>query len=312
MKSFTPVIRLAFLQLCMVCCFNAAAQPVLTTRVSSGKILIGEPVELTWEASLPGPGFIQWPVLPDSVTHFEWLELPVMDTSFSGGGISGLRQRIRFTSFDSGAWVFPAGTFRFTPIGGDSTWQLQTDSVVITVGYAPDSTGTIRDIKPLRRVEVEDSFWYWVAGIGLLLLLLGAGYWWYRKRQPRKIQETETDADAYTAAMLALEEMGGWKLEDAQAVRNYHQRLYDLFRQYLGRRSGISAHNKTTGDILVNLRGVPLPADDLFAAAAALRSCDAVKFAKYLPGPAACAENRTALMQLIRKIEESYRKPPTT
>lgn len=229
-----------------------------------------------------------------------------MDTSFNGSGISGLRQRIRFTSFDSGEWVFPAFAFRFTPVGRDTVWELQTDSVRIKVGFATDSTGTLRDIKPVRSVAPRDYTWYWVGGAAALLLLITAALWYWRRR-PRKPLSTETEEDAYAAAMRALEALDGWNLNDTTVIRQYHQRMYDLLRQYLGQRTGIPALNKTTSDILVQLRGAEISAEDISAAAAALRSCDAVKFAQYLPAPAESAGNRTAIIRLLRRLEDIYR-----
>ncbi len=290
---------------------QAAAQPRLKTTVSTQQILIGEPVKLQWEAELPEAGFIRWPSYPDSMPHIEWLERSPVDTQFSGSAINRLRQQYVFTSFDSGRWVLPAAVMVFTPVGSDSAWQLKTDSVVLTVGYQPDSTGELRDIKPIRQAAPPDQTLYWLAGIAALVVLLAAWVLFRRwRRRSAAIPQTGA-ADPYQAALQALDELATWPLTTAAEVHRFHVKLYDTGRDYLAACSGMPFRNQTTDGVLVHLRRLGLEGELLSASASALRSCDAVKFARYVPAADQCAQSRQALLQLVRFVHEKYQKPPS-
>jgi len=279
-------------------------QPTIHSTVSTQQILIGEPVDIEWEVALPSEGFIQWPALPDSLPHFECLEKSVMDTVFGERGISRIKQRFSFTSFDSGEWKFPALYGSFKPFDSDTAWKLATDSFMLRVSYQPDTTGTLRDIKHIRQVVETRSVWPWVAGFVTIALIVGLYWFWQRSRR----NLTPNTAAAAKQAMDSLKALRQWPLEDEKAILQFHQQLLAIYREYITLRSGITAHSKTSGDLLVDLKGFSLSPVDISVAADVLRCCDAVKFARYQPDKTVCYANAAAMMQLVEAIESFYQQ----
>src|SRR4249919_2520008 len=96
-------MRLIFLTGVLACSFFllSFAQPVVKTSVDKNQILIGDQFKLKIEASsLPGEYKINWPVIPDSLLHFEIISRGKVDSSYNDSRLTGLSQTITLTSFD--------------------------------------------------------------------------------------------------------------------------------------------------------------------------------------------------------------------
>ena len=154
-----------FLSIVLVCLFTqlSYAQPIIRSSVDKREILIGEQFTLTIQAEFSPVDYkLHWPVLSDSMAHFEVLSHHI-DSLYNNQQLSGLVQKITFTSFDSGKWVLPSLLVKADPVKQGNSVRLFTDSVSITVSISTsDTTQQLRDIKPIR--EVEQLIRY---GIGL-------------------------------------------------------------------------------------------------------------------------------------------------
>lgn len=107
-----------------------------------------------------------------------------------------------------------------------------------------------------------------VAGIIYLLM----------KKKKRHVAKTPS-LDPYAEAKRELEKLRKEKLP----AKSFYTRLVDIFRLYISRRQGIASLQETTDDLVLQLRPLKLPEDELNRLAQALRMSDSVKFAKYEP-----------------------------
>lgn len=259
--------------------------PSVKTIIDKTDILIGEQIQYKVTATIPAGIFkAHWFTIPDSVAHFEVVERGKIDST-SENNNTILEQTITITSFDSGKWKTPAFAISFDGIKDKTAVKLLTDSIVVNVGYAPaDSTNQLRDIKPILEVTVKNYLWYYVAGGVLLLLLIIALLWRYfrnRKKEPQP--QFNGKLSPYDEAMQELGKLEKINLENAEAIKQFHSKLANIFKWYISRKQRVSVLNKTTGDILVHLTDNNLSKDIICEAATALRCGDAVKFAKYMP-----------------------------
>ena len=260
-----------------------AQRPFIQTTADRTGILIGEQIRLTVTASASASdGAIRWFWIPDSIRHFEMVERGRIDTVRRG--INTLfQQTLVITSFDSGHWYIPA--FPVDIVSPQGIKRLYSDSIPVNVGYSPaDSSGQLRDIKPVMEVTVIENYWYYI--VAAIILLLIGGFLLYRylkKRKARPQPVFRSNLPAYEEAMKYLQELQGYDLSDLARVREYHSLLAGIFKRYYSRTEKKDLMNKTTGDILLRLREHHADPVLVSKLADALRTTDAVKFAKYFP-----------------------------
>ncbi len=258
----------AGLTACFVFCMQFVFCQAPQTITDRKDILIGEQITLTIKLpqSLNTSGATNWLTIPDSIPHFDIVET---------GKASPTEQTITITSFDSGRWLFPA----LLLAAAKDFKQLSTDSFYVNVSYAPaDTSNQLRDIKPIISVYVPDYFWYFVIGGSLLLLLII--YLLYRYFTNRKSTTPSAPASKlspFDEAMLGLKYLAQLDLKDPADIKTYHVKLAEIFKNYLLQKRG------WYGIILIKMKEVNLPAENISELATALRCTDAVKFAKYLP-----------------------------
>jgi len=87
----------------------APAPAIVKATIDRDSILIGQPIQLMLEATVPDNIPFAWPAT-DTLPHFEWLEKGKLDTTVRPGQ-RYYRQYFTITSFDSGNLVIPRLAF---------------------------------------------------------------------------------------------------------------------------------------------------------------------------------------------------------
>ena len=243
----------------------------IKASVDKNKILIGEQIQLTIEGYL-SPESVKKFISIDSIKHFEFVEKPIIDTIDKNGGWN-IKAVYKITSFDSGHWVIPS--FALSPGG------IKTDTIPIDVVFSDfDPTQDYHDIKDILEVKPLKNktkcWWYTVGGVLLLALLL---LYLSRKKKPISVSAPKAAINPYEEAMKQLEQL---QRENPEA-KQFHSRLTDIFRLYIFRKKGILSLQKTTDDMVLQLRNLDLDNEQFDKLAQSLRLSDFVKFAKYIP-----------------------------
>jgi LPXTG-motif cell wall-anchored protein len=275
---------------------SAQGGATIKASVDKNKILIGEPFQLTIEASLSPESVISF-VDVDTIEHFEFAGKPVIDT-INKDGSTTIKGIYKLTSFDSGHWVIPS--FILSP-------AVKTDTIPIDVVFSDfDPTKDYHDIKGIIEIKPEEKkqWWWYVAGGALLLVLLLI--YLLRKKKPRPALVVKENINAYEEAMKQLAQLQ----TDRPETKQYHSKLTDIFRLYIFRKKGILSLQKTTDDLVVQLRSLNLSKEQFDRLSQSLRLSDFVKFAKYVPSN---DDNRNCLEEIknaIVTIEKSEAKIP--
>ena len=263
----------------------------IKATVDKTSILIGEHFTLRLEANIPENEAIRFFDF-DTLPHFEFLDRQKIDTTNTSTGTI-LTQVIRMTSFDSGHWVIP----RFMLDD-----NLQTDSIPFDVGFSSpfDPNQQYHDIKDVIDVEVQEEkqWWWYIAGGALLLIALLL--WLFLRKKPVPVKAAEKPINAYEEAMSELA-----KLEkNKPPTKEYYTGIVDIFRLYIARKKGISSLQKTSDDLVVQLKNVGMKKDNFEAMSRALQLGDFVKFAKYVPTPEDDRQSIETIKQSIKEIEQ--------
>jgi len=260
--------------------------------------MIGEPIELKLEAKVPSGTDAKW-FPEDSMAHFEFIDKGKIDTSFSGDS-RVYRQTLIVTSFDSGRWALPS----FPLAIGNK--EYLTDSLPVSVAYSNfDAKQDYHDIKDI--VEVENTatrYINWVL-LGLALLSLLAIVYFTRKKVSRPmapvVKKNISKLTPLQEALQALDQLQNTGYDQPLNNKNFHTALNDILRTYLYRKTNVATMEKTSGELMIQLNKLDLPAADFTVLVQALRMNDAVKFAKYQPG---AAENEQALETIKKSVQQ--------
>ncbi len=270
--------------LLLISCFvSAQTTPSITVSVDKNRIMLGEPFHLKIEAILPRDAK---PFTLDSIPHFEFLEKPVFLPTVENGSML-MHGTATLTSFDSGHWEIPSIVI---------TAKLRSDPIPIDVIFSDfDPNQDYHDIKDIIQVKKKKQYpWlWWAAGGGLLLLILLK--YLLRKKKPVAIIKPVVVADPYEEAMRGLESLKDSHMD----LKTFHSRLIDIFRLYLFRRKGILSLQKTTNDLVLQIKTLDIGKEQFDKLSQSLRLADFVKFAKYIPGE---NDNREVLEDIRNAI----------
>jgi hypothetical protein len=314
---------------------DAATAPspvVIKITVDKQKILIGQPIQLMLEATVPvaalppggagtakpgatststgSPGVspsapaLIWPNL-DTLPHFEWMEKGKVDSVIRSDS-RYYRQYTTITSFDSGAWYIPRLSF----IAGNKKYF--SDSVRIEVDYTKiDPSKDYHDIKDI--IDIPNPFAKWIPWIvaGVTLAALALIVWLVRKKKKLKLVTAAAPVirlSPYWEAIRQLEELEQQHLPENGSMKIYYTRLSDIFRLYLFRRLGISSLAETSEELMSQLRRLPVAAENFPETAETLRMSDFVKFAKYQPGIADSDHHFRVVRSFIEAMEKAAKE----
>jgi len=265
------------------------AQDASSVRASlePQRIRIGEHAVISITAPADDPT-VQWPTIADTLNaHIEVIGTAELDTAASGQGASMLVRRITITSFDTGYWAIPPFQLK---AGGKS---LETEPLLLQVdGFPVDAASVPADIKPIHRLPFSPLWWAmqhwtWIAGALATALLVALIVFLVRRtREPaQEAIPQEARVELHQRVLAQLDALEQERLWQQGLHKPYQSRLTDLLRGYIEERYQVPALERTTDELLHELRVSPLSSEHQALLGNMLRAADMVKFAKALPGP---------------------------
>jgi len=291
-------------------CFtiNAGAQNIKPeAKLQQYTIRIGDQTRFFLSVYQPVKEHINFPNLTDTLTgKVQIVNINKPDTTFDPNDRSHatITQSYTITSFDAGTYTIPSYSFGSTDgvlKSNELTLQVQTVKV--------DTTKGIYDIK--QPIKVSYTFvdwfkdnWYWVI-IPLLLIAAVIGFIVYFKNRPTPqplIKVVKPTVPAHIIALEKLTEIQGKKLWQQEQTKQYYIELSDVLREYLENRYHLKTHEKTTDEILSDLRRIEIADENKGILKQILVLSDLVKFAKEKPLP---VENEQTLEQAINFVKNT-------
>lgn len=251
------------------------------------------------------PVHIVWPTITgDTITaHIEVLEDSGVDTVVNEqdpGRFQQMRQ-LRITSFDSGYWAIPP--FRFV-VNGDT---VESNALLLGVETVEvDTAQAFRDIKeiyelPFSWLDWFHEHWTWFAGGAAVLAAVVALVLFLRRRGRRsEVLPEAPPKPLHERTLEALAAIEARKLWQQGLAKQYHSEVTDLLRAYVEERYGVPALERTTDDLVAELKVSAMGSEARELLGNLLRLADLVKFAKYTALP---AENEQLMASAVRFVQ---------
>ena len=283
------------------------AQPNVSAALSQSEILIGDQVTLTITASYAPPVEVK-NIGFDVLNEEPKLEI-ISAKRFEKEGEDGLRiaeVEIKLTSFDSGYYRIPSIPVFYEQDGRKETTKTNELGLrVATIPVSPDA----KQIQPIKGIIEEpvnfrDLLPYLIGAVLLLGLVGGLLFYFWRRKQPEPPPPPPRKVLAHVLALEQIEALAQQKLWQQGQVKEYHSELTHILREYLERRYGIKAMERTTEEILRDLKLAGMEATYNGELQQLLRTVDLVKFAKAEPPPAFHAEAMEKVSGFVEQTKD--------
>ncbi len=287
---------------------NVKAQNIqVEAKLQQYSIRIGDQTRFFLSVHQPVKEHVNFPKIADTLTgKVQVVNANKPDTAFDPNDKSKatITQSYIITSFDAGTYTIPSYSF------GSSEGVLKSDDLMLQVqSVKVDTTKGIYDIR--QPIYVSYTFvdwakdnWYWVL-IPFLVVFAIAGLIVYFKTRPKLqpvVKFVQPLVPPHIIALGKLNEIQSKKLWQQEQTKQYYIELSDVLREYLENRYSIKTQEKTTDEILIELRRVEMTDNNKQVLKELLTLADLVKFAKEKPLP---VENEQCMDHAINFVKET-------
>ncbi|MFH1681947.1 MAG: hypothetical protein ABIH26_15065 [Candidatus Eisenbacteria bacterium] len=295
MRRTSPPLLLSLLLLLPAL---AAAETIVTASIDRDTITVGDPITLTIRLEAPTGEEAELPAIDgDRIGPFEILEISPVHEETREGVRSGTRV-LRITAFLTGGMEIPSLR---SEAGGVGSAPIPV--TVLSVGVDP--SGDIRDVK--KPISLGRD-WLGLLLPALLLLLAAAGIFLLRRRRRKKAPAPVLrPADLRPAHVIAIESLARLEGEHAGpngVPRAFYFRLSAVVRDYIDRRYALPAPERTTREILREIRKEKLDSGAAGLLRELLLRCDLVKFRGDEPPRAEAEEALRGAREFVEKTRE--------
>ena len=266
---------------------GGAPLPRISTALSAEKVRLGEP--FTYTVTVTHPPGERWELRsPADLGAFGLRGSARQRTD--GPGESKTSFRLELALFELGERRLPVLVFDVVGGGAPHTASVAGALIEGLSSLPPDaaqSGAKLMDIKPNEDVPVRSYRLLWGL-LGAAALLLGALWlrrWLAARRRPLAVERLLPLPERTRRSLEALRDEG---LLARGLVREYHFRLSEIVRGYLGERFGFEALECTSWELLNEVERLPSSHVDEPGLRRFVDQCDVAKFARAEVSPGAC------------------------
>ncbi len=285
----------------------------LTVRAEPSTVTVGEPLQLTVEVVAAEGVEVNIPEPGEDLGTFR---VRAIETPPDVPVVDGRQYRHTWTldTFATGETEIPAVTVTFTDRRpeaalptGPPVGEIVSDPLTVTVRSvltADQADQGLRDIKDeVRDFTGPGLASLWPVGLAIGLGLVVAALALYMTRRRAQHPDIEPVIEPHVWARARLDELEARRLVELGKVHEFYVALSDIVRQYLERRFGLMAPERTTEEFLREARSSSVLADGHKTLLSGfLRAADMVKFALHEPS---ASESNDALAAARGFVDET-------
>jgi hypothetical protein len=270
--------------------------------VDSSAFLIGDAIRVHVRITHPRGASLR-EAIGDSAGGFTVLGR----TPLSPEGETTTAGEIVVARYDTGEAVLPPLQFLYAVAGDSALRTVATNELRLAIRtVAVDTSQDFRELKPPIGIPLE--WWEILLAVLSALVAVAAAVFLYRwwKKRGRKEEGPLPAAPPRAAHVLAFEELASLKerrLWQQGLIKPFYTEVTEILRRYLENRYSLMALERTTDEILDDLRRLRMPNELSAKAEGLLRRADLVKFAKHQPGIPEHEESLTVAYDFVERTK---------
>jgi hypothetical protein len=259
----------------------------LSTSVDNAEITIGDIFHFTVSLRYPEGSKVELPEIGRLLSLFEIRDFVSQEPRKLGSRQLERRTSYTLSTFTTGEFTIPAMTFTYTTPEG-VRGEIRSEPIDIFVkSVLPGEASDIRDIRFPALMRVRYNRWL-VLGLPIAgaAVTLSAAYLVIRQRRKRRrgpLVDSAFKLSPHEAAYAELKALCNSTLLKEGKVKEFYVRLSEILKKYIALRFRIDTLERTTGEILEEIKSVRFPAEAEKPVRDFFYDCDLVKFAKYDP-----------------------------
>ncbi len=286
---------------------------VVSASIDSTELWVGDQSTLHLQTLQDKATVVDFPVYGEElIPGIEVVARSERDTTEQADGRIVVKQDLTITSFADSLFYIEPIPF----VVGEDTFLSEPLTLNVIQPFEIDTAANaITDIKPIYKAPI----WWW--GIirwillGLGIVALGIGIYFlvkYIKAHQKQTEEAEKIAPellrpAEEVALEKLDKIKAEKIWQQGRQKDYYTELTDVVREYIARRFEITAEEKTSEEILRELKPLLQEQKELYTRLKdMLRLADLIKFAKWNALP---DENEISLLSAYQFVRETTPTP---
>lgn len=287
---------------------GAAAQEILSAKVSKDTILIGDQVEWTSEIKLPRGMSLSIDSMSGYVVPgVELIGDFRIDTVARKKDYSTVETRAVVTSFDSGSYVLPPLVVYFYRNGAAAdTMRLPEVPLEVTTVPVDTASYEMYGLRPQFRYPVtfrEVLPWALLLIGAVAAVILAVAYFRSRRRNRPVFSKPDPKDPPHIVALRDLDRIRAEKLWQNGKEKQYYTEITDTLRVYIEQRFGVRTIERTSREIFAELADTEIPPSDFESLKELFGTADLVKFAKYR---ATMEENENAVPVAVRFVNDTF------
>lgn len=281
--------------------------PAVQAQVQPSTAHLGDLVTLSIKVTHPNAYTMNPPVFEKSLGTFEVYSSTRLPTQVQGPNQSDFFEA-QLQNFTTGQQVLPGLELSYQDVLGHEH-LLKTPELKVTIEEVPPGPKDKGDIRGIKGVigPVAASPWWWLLLV-LVLCAAGATLWTKRKR----IIEGPPPAPpvpADEAALKKLQELMATGWMDSGRMKEFFSALSDVIRGYIEHGFQCPALERTTSEILRDLRKVPqFDPRVIPELRELLEDCDLVKFAKFKPEKVEAEKAHATAVKIVDQTRQALKK----
>ncbi len=281
---------------------------IVTASIDSTELWVGDQARLHLQAVQDKETVVEFPVYGEElIPGIEVVARTERDTTEQVDGRILVKQDLTITSFKDSLFFIEPIPF----VVGEDTFLSDPLTLNVIQPFEIDTAANaITDIKPIYKAPI----WWWgiirwiLLGLGVAAAGVGV-YFLMRKLRSRATAEhaeavaPELLRPAEEVALEKLDKIKAEKIWQQGRQKDYYTELTDVVREYIARRFEVTAEEKTSDEILRELKPFFTEQKELYKRLCEmLRLADLVKFAKWNALP---DENEISLRNAYLFVQET-------
>ncbi len=280
---------------------------VVTASIDSTELWVGDQSRLHLQAIQDKETVVDFPVYGEELMEgIEVVARTERDTLEQADGRIVVSQDLTITSFKDSLFFIEPIPF---VVGEDTFFSEPLALNVIQPFEIDTAANAITDIKPIYKAPI----WWWgiirwiLLAIGIAAAGVGVYFLVKKLKHTADLTTQEESPDllrpAEEVALEKLDKIKAEKIWQQGRLKDYYTELTDVVREYIARRFEVTAEEKTSDEILRELKPLLVEQKELYVRLSEmLRLADLVKFAKWNALP---DENEISLRHAYQFVQET-------